>query len=127
MSTQKTEFDGTLWFFTGVGSDKVHEIKDDQHVNLSYANPKSQTYISVSGRARIVREREKIHELWSPELKAWFPEGKDDPQIALLEVQVDDAEYWDTPSNAMIHLVGMVKAVTTGQSYEPGENEKVRF
>lgn len=127
MSTQKTEFNGSLWFFTGIDSAKIHEIEDDKHVNLSYSDPNSQTYISVSGRAKISQDKARIHELWSPELKAWFPDGKDDPQIALIEVVVDNAEYWDAPSNAMIHLVGMVKSVTTGQSYEPGENEKISF
>lgn len=125
MSTQKTEFDGTLWFFTQLDSAKVHEVEDDQHVNLAYADPNGQTYVSVSGRARLSRDRAKIDELWSPVYKAWFPEGKDDPQVALLQVDVEDAEYWDSPSGAVVHLIGFAKAVATGQEYRPGENEKV--
>jgi hypothetical protein len=72
-----------------------------------------------------VRDRQKIHELWNPTLKAWFPNGVDDPEIALLCVEVEKAEYWDTPSSRMVQLIGFVKAVVTGESYEPGENEKV--
>jgi general stress protein 26 len=125
MATQETRFDGTLWFFTQSDAGKVHEIEDDTHVNISYADPKSQTYVSVSGRARVNRDRAKIKELWSAPLRAWFPDGSDDPQIALLQVEVETAEYWDSSSSAMVHLIGMVKAVTTGQSYEPGENEKI--
>lgn len=125
MQTQDTEFDGTLWFFTGLESGKVHEIEDDQHVNLSYSEPSEQKYVSVSGKARIVRDRAKIDELWSTPLKAWFPEGKDDPNIALLKIEVESAEYWDMPSSKMVHLIGMVKATVTRQSYEPGENEKI--
>lgn len=125
MSTQKTEFDGTLWFFTQLDSGKVHEIEDDQHVNLAYANPNGQTYVSVSGRARLTRDRAKIEELWSPVYKAWFPEGQDDPQIALIQVEVENAEYWDSPSSPVIHLIGFTKAVLTGQEYNPGENQKV--
>ena len=125
MATQEEEFDGTLWFFTGSDSGKVHEIEDDQHVNLSYSEPGAQKYVSVSGRARLVHDRAKIEELWSPPLKAWFPDGVEDPNIALLKVEVDSAEYWDTPSSKMVHLIGFVKATVTGQSYDPGENEKI--
>jgi general stress protein 26 len=127
MSTQKTPFDGTLWFFTGFDSAKVHEIEDDQHVNLSYADPKGQTYVSVSGRARISRDRAKIHELWEPTHKAWFPEGEDDPNIALIQVEVEAAEYWDSPVSTVVHIFGFAKALATGQSYEPGENEKINL
>ena len=125
MATQAGEFDGTLWFFTNVESEKVHEIEDDQHVNLSYAEPSEQKYVSISGKARINRDRANIEELWSTPLKAWFPGGKEDPNIALLQVEVENAEYWDAPSSKMVHLVGVVQATVTGQSYEPGENEKI--
>jgi len=81
----------------------------------------------VSGRASVVRDRGKAEELWSPAMKAWFPDGLDDPDLALLRVQVEDAEYWDTPSSKMVHVVGFVKAVATGQRYQPGENEKLEF
>lgn len=127
MSTQNKNFDGTLWFFTRADSGKVHEIEDDQHVNISYADTSSQTYISVSGKAKLNRDRAKIEELWSAPLKAWFPDGKDDPQLALLEVKVESAEYWDSSSSAMAHLFGFVKSTVTGQSYEPGENEKIEL
>jgi len=127
MATQGGDFDGTLWFFTGIETGKVHEIQDDQHVNLAYSEPGAQKYVSVSGKARIVRDQSKIDELWSTPLKAWFPGGKDDPNIAILKIEVDSAEYWDMPSSKMVHLIGFVKATVTGQSYEPGENEKIEL
>ena len=125
MSTQRREFDGDLWFFTRESAPKVGEIEREQQVNISYAKPEDQRYVSVSGRAQVVRDRAKIEELWSPELKAWFPKGVDDPDIALLRVTVERAEYWDSPSSAVMHAVGFVKAIATGQTYEPGENEKI--
>ena len=125
MSTQRAEFDGNLWFFTQASAPKVGEIEREQQVNVSYAAPEDQRYVSVSGRATVVRDRAKIGELWSPELKAWFPEGPDDPDLALLKVAVERAEYWDSPSSAVMHAVGFVKAIATGETYEPGENEKL--
>jgi hypothetical protein len=60
-----------------------------------------------------------------PLLKAWFPDGLDDPALALLRVDIEKAEYWDSPSSTVVHLVGFVKALATGKTYEPGEHEKV--
>jgi general stress protein 26 len=127
MSTQKDEFNGQLWFFTDADAGKVFEIQRDRHVNLSYADPSSSRYVSVSGRAVLVRDKAKIKELWTPPLKAWFPDGVDDPKIALLRVDVEQAEYWDTPGGAVVHLIGFVKATLTGDRYEPGEHAKVNL
>jgi general stress protein 26 len=125
MATQETEFDGELWFFTNANSPKVDEVQHEQHVNVSYANPDKQKYVSISGRAQLMGDRKKIEELWNPLYKAWFPKGLDDPDLALLKVSVDQAEYWDSPSSAVVRLVGFVKALTTGKPYSGGENEKI--
>lgn len=127
MATQRVEFDGTLWFFTRASAPKVDEVRGDEHVNVSYANPEDQRYVSVSGTAEVVRDPAKIAELWSPALKAWFPKGLEDPDIALLKVNVEQAEYWDSPSSKMAHIIGFVKAAATGQTYQPGENEKLNL
>ena len=127
MSTQRAEFDGNLWFFTRASAPKVGEIEREHQVCVSYAKPESQLYVSVSGRATVVRDRAKIEELWSPELKAWFPEGPEDPDLALLRVAVGRAEYWDSPSSAVAHAISFVKAMVTGQPANPGENEKIEL
>jgi general stress protein 26 len=125
MVTQRSQFDGDLWFFTGASSPKVAEVMHDRHVNLSYADPKNQNYVSISGTARVVRDRKKMEELWNPAYKAWFPNGLDDPDLALLQVTAEHAEYWDSPSSAVVHALGFVKAVVTGQRAQGGENEKI--
>ncbi len=125
MATQKIEFDGDLWFFTRASAPKVDDIEREQNVNASFARPEGQQYVSVSGKARLVRDRAKIEELWNPAYKAWFPEGLDDPDLALLKVSAEKAEYWDGNSSVVAHLVGFVKAVATGTAYHGGENEKI--
>lgn len=125
MSTQQREFDGDLWFFTKADTPKVDEIEREQNVCVAYARPDKQHYVSVSGKARLVRDRAKIEELWNPAYKAWFPDGLDDPQLALLKVSAEKAEYWDGQTSAIAHLVGLAKAAVTGRSYDMGENEKV--
>ena len=127
MATQKSDRSGYLWFFTKIHSAKIDEINRESHVHLSYSQPGENRYVSVSGRAQVVRDQARIDELWSPALKAWFPEGKADPEIALLRVTIDQAEYWDAPSSTMVKIAGFVKALATGQEYHPGENEKLDF
>lgn len=127
MSTQQFEFDGDLWFFTSDNTHKVEEIKADDRVNVAYSEPGNDRYVSVSGRASVVRDRAKIEELWSPVLKAWFPEGLEDPTLCLLKIAVEEAEYWDTPSGKIVQLVGFLKALATGQQIEVGEYEKIKF
>jgi general stress protein 26 len=125
MATQNKPFDGTLWFFTEINSGKVSEIHRDHQVNISYADTDGQNYVSVSGIANVIQDRAKAQEFWTPALKAWFPQGLDDPSLALLKVEVTQAEYWEAPHGAVVRLVGFLKAVTTGQKYAPGENRKV--
>lgn len=121
------EFSGTLWFFTSQPSPKTEEIRQDDRVLLAYADPNSQNYVSISGTARVVRDPQKQKELWSEPLRTWFPGGPDDPRAALLKVEVEGAEYWDSPSSTLVHLYGYVKAVTTGEPPQAGENDKVAF
>lgn len=126
MATQQSEFDGNLWFFTNANAPKVDEVQGHQKVNVSYAEPKDQKYVSISGTAELVRDRQKIEELWDPTYKAWFPKGLEDPDLALLKVSIDQAEYWDSPSSAVVRLVGFVKSVVTGEPIgNLGENEKI--
>ena len=126
MSTNgDVDSDGDLWFFTYASSHKVAEVSRDQHVNVSFADPRHHRYVSVSGVAELVRDREKIEALWKPALKAWFPKGTDEPDIALLKVTATQAEYWDSPSNPVAHVVGLAAALATGQPYTPGDHEKL--
>ena len=126
MSTQQAEFDGDLWFFTEANSAKVGEVQRDQHVNVSYSDPDKNCYVSVSGIAQVMRDQAKIKELWSPVLRAWFPKGPDDPNLALLKVTVNQAEYWDDTSSSMVQFFKMVKAAVTGKPYE-AENQKINL
>ena len=126
MSTNgQIELDGDLWFFTYASSEKVAEIERNNKVNVSFAAPHKQSYVSMSGTAQLIRDRAQLEQLWQPQLKAWFPKELEEPDIALLKVNVEKAEYWDSPSSPVAHAIGLVKAVTTGEPYSGGENEKI--
>ncbi|MDX5346272.1 MAG: pyridoxamine 5'-phosphate oxidase family protein [Hymenobacteraceae bacterium] len=125
MATQQVKEDGVLWFFTGHASGKTSEIKQDSHVNISYSKPDDNLYVSVAGKATEVRDKAKIEELWNPMMKAWFPEGKDDPNISLIKVTIESAEYWDSPNSAVVHLIGVVKATLTGEPYKTSDQKRM--
>jgi general stress protein 26 len=96
---------GRLWFFTHAHSPKSAEIEAHDHqVNLSYADPRDEDYASISGTARLVRDQEKMRELWMAPLETWFPRGLEDPDLALLEVRIDKAEYWDQPHSENVKI-----------------------
>lgn len=124
---QDMEFTGTLYFFTPLSSHKIEELHSNPEVGLCYSNPTKQDYVSVSGRAHLSRDPDKMRQLWKEPLRTWFPEGLDDPNLGLLAVEVSMAEYWDSPSSTMVHLYGYVKATLTGKPPHPGDHEKVRM
>lgn len=126
-SNGEIEENGDLWFFTKASSPKVDEVQHDQHVNVSFAAPDKQTYVSISGKAQLIRDRAKIEALWRPDLKAWFPEETNDPDIALLKIQAEKAEYWDSPSGVVAKTLGFIKAATTGEPAGSGENKKLQL
>lgn len=104
MTTQRLE-DGALWFFTDDASPKVEELHHASAVNVSYADPVNQVYVSVSGSATTHRDPHKVRALWNPGAQRWFPEGPDDPRIALLKVEIVEAEYWDVDARTMKRLL----------------------
>jgi general stress protein 26 len=124
MTTQKRAegqaFDGTLWFFSGLRTSVVEEIAHDPRVNLTYANAGDSKFISVAGTAEISHDRDLMRSMWSDMYKAWFPQGLDDPDLCLLKVKAERAEYWEPPSGKMVQLLGIVKAAVTGERAKPG-------
>lgn len=122
LDMEEENFDGRLWFFTRKDSPKVTEIESEQHINLAYADPDKQRYASVSGRGTLVQDRALMEKLWKPVFKAWFPEGLEDPEIALISVQVESAELWDSPPSKVVQLAGFVKSTLTGKPYNHQEH-----
>ena len=125
MQTQQAEFDGDLWFFTSSNTHKAEEIEKDNQVNVSYAAPEDNSYVSISGTAEIVADKTKMEELWSPILKAWFPKGLDEPDIILLKVNANQAEYWDSASSSLVQAFGLLKSLVTGERADGGEHAQI--
>ena len=129
MATQKTSdkdpFDGTLYFLTRGESGKVAELADDSHISLLYADPGDSKFVTVKGRASVYRDQAKIDELWNPMYKAWFPEGHEDPAIAILRVTMTEAEYWEASSSRIVRGIKYLAATATGGKVDIGTQGKV--
>jgi general stress protein 26 len=114
MSTIEVESNGTLWFYTDVRSIKVEEISSSKEVHLTYAHPGKESYLDVWGNASVVTDRKQIKDKWTPIVKAWFPQGPEDPNIALLKVTPTNSYYWDAESGKMVEFLKMAAAMVTG-------------
>lgn len=125
MAVQAVEFDGDLWFFVKDNSDKVHDIQQNPEVNVAFDG--SSSWVSLSGRAEVVRDRTQSEALWHPRLKAWFPGGVDEPNLALLKINATSAEYWDSKANKLVNVFGAAKAAVTGERARGGENKTVQL
>lgn len=116
-----------IWFLTKFGSPKIVEIATDSDVNVSFACPKTQNYVSVSGKAFISRDAAKIDEMWSDDMAVWFDCEKTDPNVAAIRVVPTTAEYWDGKSNAIARMWEVAKAKVTGEKPDLGDNETTRI
>ncbi|HEY1148080.1 MAG TPA: pyridoxamine 5'-phosphate oxidase family protein [Pseudoduganella sp.] len=115
LTLQELDEDGNMWFFVSDEEQFTRELLNNPLVNASFTDVDDHLYVSVSGYAELVRDRNKAEELWNTMAQAWFPQGVDDPHLALLKLVIDTAEYWDTGSSKMVTLFAMAKAALTGQ------------
>lgn len=117
MTTQnsKLDQDDSLWFFMSRKGDSVADLEADPTVNVAYANQSRDSYVSVSGAAKVVDDLAKKKQLWNKMTEAWFPNGPTDPDLALVQVLITHANYWDVEKSKVVQLYEMAKAVATGK------------
>ena len=118
MMTMQTECEGNVWFFTDLESDKVAEISRNPHVNLSYVDQQDEIYVSIAGRAEIIRDDQKMSQLWKPIMEQWFPGGLKDNSLALLRIEMQQAEYWN--GNSMVQIWDTTEAMKTYEEFPDG-------
>jgi general stress protein 26 len=102
---------GAFYFLTDANSHKDEDIESNPSVNLAFADPSGQKYVSISGRARVSNDRAKIKELWSLAAKAWW-DSPEDPAIRVLKVDPEDAHYWDSPGTVVSYIKMFAAAAT---------------
>jgi len=130
MVVASVEPDGRLWFLTGKGTGKVHEIEMDSHAYLTAQDGDSE-FLTLSGRATLIEDHEKVRELWEEGFKVWFPSGADDPNIELISIRPEYGEYWDTTGiHRVKYMWEAAKAYVTGTTpdvEDPEQHGRVRL
>jgi general stress protein 26 len=120
MSVQKVCDQGNFWFLSADDSNHNQEIEKDPRVQLFFTNQGDAEFLSIYGTATISKDRKKIDELWTSMVKAWFPEGKDDPHITIIKVTPENGTYWDTKNGKTISLIKIATAAVTGNPADGG-------
>jgi general stress protein 26 len=130
MTTQNKAIDedASLWFFMSMKNESVGDLAAQPEVNVAYADTGSDRYVSVSGTAAVVDDTAKKRQLWSKMAEAWFPVGVEDPDLALVQVRITHANYWDVKDSKLTQMAKMAKAVITGSPpKDMGEHAEVRM
>ena len=124
MATSDLDSEGNIWFFTDEFSPKVDEVENNQNITLCYMDHGNSKYICINGTASVVNDSAKMKELFNSSVKTFFPEGLNDPKLALLKVRPKHAEYWDSHSNSMVHFMGILgSALTDERAVRGGHGE----
>ena len=133
MATQQRVLGADLWFVTLEGAHKLRDLDEDPHVNLSYYKDRTREWVSVSGVASVTRDRAKIHELWAPDWKVWFPKEdderhgtKDDPRMVLIGVDVHMAVFLEVNKPQPVILFEVLKGMITGSTPELGVTHVIK-
>ena len=127
MNTMDLDDKGDIFFFSDEHTPEMDDLEQNNHVSVTYTNPESNTYIALNGRLYLAKDQGKINELWEPSCKAWFPGGKNDPNLSLIRIEILKAEYWDSSESNMVVLFNMLKAIIKGDTYDQGEHEEIVF
>ncbi|MBV9955574.1 MAG: pyridoxamine 5'-phosphate oxidase family protein [Pseudolabrys sp.] len=115
--------ENAVYMLTDVRHYKDDEIARYPKVMLAFADKDAMKFVSLSGKAQISNDRAKIKELWEPTAKAWW-DSADNPNIRVITVIPESAEYWDSPGK-LVSMVKMVTAAATGTKPDLGDNKKV--
>jgi general stress protein 26 len=127
MGVNTVDEDGSMWFFTKKSSNKADEIEADSKVSLAIVDDSDGIYLMINGTANLSQDKAKMEELWNPYVKAWFPDGLEDPELMLIKVIPTDANYWDSSSNTMVEIYHTLKAIVTGTVSNEGEYGKINI
>jgi len=116
---------GLIFFVTDLHSPKEDEIEAAPDVGLVFISPSSKAYLSITGRASVSRDAEKIKTVWRKTDEVWWPGGPNDPDVSLLRIELFTAELWDGPASAVVTAFEFAKARVTGEEPNLGENRKL--
>jgi general stress protein 26 len=125
MQLQRHDPDGVLWFATSLESHKIEDLRHDSRCCVAFL--RNSSYVSVAGKAELVKDRKKIEELWSATWRGWFPEGPGEPELVLLKVVPEHVEYVHPSGGTVKSLLTRVKNALTRSQEEPAPKKELEL
>ncbi len=125
LAVQDVKDDGDMWFFTSANASQVAHVRANPAVNVSFGQRTE--WVSVAGTAEVVTDRQLIHQMWNQVVEAWFPDGPDTPEVVLLHVDSDSAEYWTSPGGTAATVLQWIKSKVTHSRMSVGESRTVEL
>ena len=116
MARQEVDPSAEMWFISASDTRHVEDIRTNPQVSVTFSSRDS--WVAVVGRAEVVDDTAKLEDLWNTFAEAWLPGGPEDPNAVLIRVDVDRAEYWDSPGGKVASLLSFAKAKLTGNTYD---------
>lgn len=120
MTILEMDDQGDLWFFTSKKSGVFQDIEYDNRVQLLYSDEDTQKYVSIFGNASHIIDNEKVEALWNPMMNHWF-DGKDDPDLVLLNINMEHAYYWNNDTNALVSFFELIEGGLTNTKTDLGK------
>lgn len=115
--------DHAIWFISGRGTDLVrHLAGGPRKAHFTVSTKRGDTYACMSGQLAVTEDREKLDELWSPMASMWFDGGKDDAEVTLLKMPLDEAAVWINEAGTLRFGIEMVRGATSEHDPEVGEH-----
>lgn len=125
MQLQRHDPDGTLWFATSLESHKCEDLRQEPRCCVAFLE--SSTYVSIAGRAELVKDPDLIRQMWRPTWRGWFPEGPEEPELVLLKVVPEHVEYVHPSGGTLKSLFTRVKNALTHSHDEPAPKKELEL
>jgi general stress protein 26 len=112
---------GRVYFFTANDHDFTHAMGQSNRAIGAFSGKDHGLFASLRGTLTIDNDRSTVDRLWNPIVAQWY-EGKDDPKLALVRFEIDDAKIW------LSDIGGFLKPAFNklfGRKPEAGMKEKV--
>ena len=127
LTTLDWDFDGVAWFLVPRDSRLASEVTANPDVNVAYASPGEDTFISLAGRAQVQQNPERARELWNRWAEMFFPDGPESPEVGVLRVEIRSAEYWTGPNDLVEKVTGAAKALVGKDPSGLGHHARIEF
>ena len=117
----------TIWFYTRRDNDLLRRAAGGGRAMFNLVGKDHHVFACLAGEITEQHDRERIDRYWNPVVAAWFPEGKDDPELTLIRFDVDDAQVWISQKGPVRFAYEIAKANMTKSEPDVGDSTHLQF